>query len=277
MLDKLFTQFLREKQYLENLSPKTIKYYRWVFNRWSDHINEMPDKMNIKEFVISLNQSNLLPFTVNSYIRGMNCFLSWLYENEQTAEHLKIKKIKTGTRGIKTYSDTDLKKILAFHPKTFTDHRLYAMICLMLDCGVRIDECLTLKRESVDLDNLLIKVIGKGDKERLIPIGIECRKYLYKFLKRHESEVVFPSRDGTKIEYKTALDQLKLVSSPMHVSFHKFRHTFASCYVRDGGNVFFLQRILGHSDLQTTKIYIESSIEDLQLTHMKISLLNRLK
>ena len=68
MLDKLFTQFLREKQYLENLSPKTIKYYRWVFNRWSDHINEMPDKMNIKEFVISLNQSNLLPFTVNSYI-----------------------------------------------------------------------------------------------------------------------------------------------------------------------------------------------------------------
>ena len=277
MLEKLFADFLREKEYSDNLSPRTIKYQGWVFNRWRDLVGQFPDKSNVKEFVIKLNESGISPFTVNSYIRGFNSFLTWLHENEHTAEHLKIKKIKTGKRGVKIYSDLELKKILAFRPKTFADKRLYAIICLMIDCGLRIDECLTLRKESVDFDNMLVTVIGKGDKERVVPISIECRKQLYKFLKIHESNYVFPANHGGRIDYKTTLDQLKKTFAPMHVSWHKFRHSFATNYVKDGGNVFYLQRLLGHSDLQTTKIYINESVEDLQLAHKKTSLLSRLK
>ena len=141
LLEKLFAQFIREKTYLDYLSPQTIKYPGWIYNRCKDLIDEFTDKLNTKEFGIKLNESELSPFTINSYARGFNSFLSWLYENEHTSEHLKIKKIKTGTRGIKTYSESELKKILSFRPKTFIDKRLYGFICLMIDCGLRIQEC----------------------------------------------------------------------------------------------------------------------------------------
>ncbi|HEY8559466.1 MAG TPA: tyrosine-type recombinase/integrase [Pyrinomonadaceae bacterium] len=277
MLSKLFAEFIREKQYLNGVSPKTIKYFGYVFSRWNPLIDQFPDKQNIKEFVITLSESGISYFTINSYIRGMNSFLTWLYENEHTPDHLKIKKIKEPKRGLKIYSESELKKILSFRPKTFADHRLYTMICLMIDTGVRIDECLTLRRKEIDLENLLIKVVGKGNKERIVPISLECRKHLFKFLRSHESDYAFPARHGCKVDYKTCLDQLKRTFAPLKVGFHKFRHTFASCYVRDGGNVFYLQRVLGHTDLQTTKIYVADQVEDLKLVHKKTSLLNRLK
>lgn len=277
MLEAQFRNFLREKEYLQGVSPKTIKYFTFVYNRWKEIIGEFPNKMNTKEFVIKLSENKVSPFTINSYIRGMNSFLTWLHENEHTSEHLKIKKIKEGKRGLKTYSDAELKKILSHRPKTFVEHRLYTMICLMIDTGVRIDECLTLKRESIDLENLLVRVTGKGNKERVVPISIECRKQLFKFLRSHEFEYVFPANHGSKIDYKTCLDQLKKMYPHIKIGFHKFRHTFASSYVRDGGNVFYLQRILGHTDLQTTKIYISEQVEDLKLIHKKTSLLTRLK
>lgn len=74
MLDKLFKGFLREKQYLQNVSVNTVKYLGWVFNRWQALIGEFPNKQNTKEFVIELNESNLSRFTINSYIRGTNTF-----------------------------------------------------------------------------------------------------------------------------------------------------------------------------------------------------------
>ena len=96
-MDKLHADFLREKEYLEGLSPNTIKYLGFIYNRWKEKINKFPDKNNLKEFVIQLVESNLSQFTINSYIRGMNSFLTWLHENEHTPEHLKIKKINHWT------------------------------------------------------------------------------------------------------------------------------------------------------------------------------------
>lgn len=74
----LFEKFLREKTYLANLPPRTLQYFRWVFNRWKDLIGEFPDKENIKEFVIKVQESGVATTTANSYIRGFNSFLTWL-------------------------------------------------------------------------------------------------------------------------------------------------------------------------------------------------------
>jgi integrase/recombinase XerD len=75
-MEQLYQQFLREKQYLSNVSPRTIKYLRWVFNRWDDLIDAFPDKQNVKEWVIKLTESGISPSTINSYIRGFNSFLT---------------------------------------------------------------------------------------------------------------------------------------------------------------------------------------------------------
>jgi len=153
------------------------------------------------------------------------------------------------------------------------------MLCLALDTGCRVDELLTLQRTNIDMDNLLIKVYGKGSKERVIPISLECRKILYKFLQRHSFDLCFVSKHGGKVYYRSALDQLKKLGDKVGVSglkWHTLRHSFATAYIRDGGNAFYLQKLLGHSDIQTTQIYVKAQIEDLSLMHKKISLLTRL-
>ncbi len=168
--------------------------------------------------------------------------------------------------------------------QVFTEgqHRFFTMLCLAVDTGCRVDELLSLQRDNIDLDNLLITVTGKGSKERVIPISLEARKALYKFIKKHQFDFVFPTRQGSKVSYRNVLDQLKDVGKELGItgvrlSWHTLRHTFATAYLRDGGNLIYLSRILGHSDVSTTQIYIQNMTEDLSLMHRKVSLLNRLR
>lgn len=74
-MQKIYDQFIREKRFLENLSERTLKYYREVSHIWDKHIGGMPDKQNIKEFVIKIQESGINVYTANSYIRGINAFL----------------------------------------------------------------------------------------------------------------------------------------------------------------------------------------------------------
>lgn len=253
-----------------------------MFHIWNKHIGEFPDKINIKEFVIKIQESGVTPHTTNSYIRGINAFLMWLHENEHTPELLRIKKIKEPEKVLKLFSEAQLKAFLSYKPKTFAKHRLYALTCLLIDTGARIEEVLGLTRADLDFENLFMTVKGKGNKERIIPISIECRKELYKFLKKHDNDLLFPARGSEKWIYRTALQQFKewcaeLGIDDVRTSFHTIRHTFASAYVRDGGNILYLQKQLGHADLSVTKIYVKAQPEDLKLMHKKTSLVTRLK
>jgi integrase/recombinase XerD len=281
-MEKLFQDFLKEKRFLQNLSARTLRYYEWIFNRWQDYVGEFPNKQNIKEFIIKVQESGVSVFTANSYIRGMNAFFTWLHENDRTPEKLRIKKLKEPQRVLKLFSELQLRAFLTYRPKTFAQHRLHALTCVLIDTGCRIDELLSLKRESVDFDNLVILVKGKGDKERIVPISIECRKVLFRYFKMHSYELAFPIRGGDKWTYRTALEQFKdwceeLGITGVRCSFHTIRHTFASAYLRDGGNLIYLQRLLGHADLQSTQIYVNTQPSDLKLMHKKTSLVTKLR
>ena len=280
-MQKLFDQFLREKRFLNNVSPTTLKYYQYVYNRWMDYIGEMPDKQNVKEFVIKIQESGVTVYTANSYIRGMNSILTWLAENEH-CERFRIKKLREAEKVLKLFSESHMKAMLGFKPKTFAEHRLSAMVCFALDTGCRINEMLHLNRDNLNLDDLLATVNGKGDKERIVPISIEVRKILYKFLGSHKFESVFPTVEGQRLSYSTVLKQFNRFCEGLGItgvrhSWHTLRHTFASAYVRDGGNILYLQRILGHADLSVTRIYVKATSDDLTLMHRKTSLISRLK
>jgi len=79
-----------------------------------------------------------------------------------------------------TYSIEDARKILSHKPATRTERRLLAILHLLVDTGARVDEVLSLSRDAVDWSNLLVKLYGKGQKERIVPISIECRKVLFR-------------------------------------------------------------------------------------------------
>jgi integrase/recombinase XerD len=280
---ELFQLFLRERRYIKNSSENTIYFYENSLRAYQRVMGDaFPTKQACQDFVIKMRELGIKPASCNVYIRGMNSFLGWMFENEHLPEKLSIKQLKCEQRVMKTFTDEQLKALVSWKPQTFQERRLHTLICLLIDTGIRIDEALTLQRSKVDFDNLLMTVIGKGAKERLIPISIELRKVLFHFLKRHEFELVFCSRDGGKLLYDNMRRDLQRLLNRLGIegidgSFHAFRRKFAKSYVKNGGNVFYLMKQLGHTSLAMSKRYCEVDAEDLALVHKKASILSRLK
>lgn len=281
MLEDLFKRFVKEKLYLENVSPRTVGFYQQCYKAFKRTVGtDLPNKVTLNDFIIKLREAGNTPGGINVCIRGMNSFLTWLCKNEHLPERLRMKELKTEQKVIPIYSMTELKRFMSFKPKKPSEYRTFALVCLLIDTGTRIDECLTLTKENVDLDNLLIKVRGKGNKERIIPISLECRKVLYKFLQRHKFSLVFCTTHGTKLTYRNAFRDFQLLCKQLGIEgayFHKFRHTFATEYLKNGGSELYLQKCLGHTTLEMTKRYVQISGEDLLQVHHKTSLLSKLR
>lgn len=289
-LDDLFAQFVKERRFLDNVTDKTIQWYWQSWKAYKRTVGtETIDKLVLIEFVVKLRESGISVTSVNVYTRAINSFLSWLYEGRHTADHLKIKQIKEDKKIIQTLSDQQIKALLSWKPKSFYQWRLYAIVCLVLDTGVRIQEALTLERSNLDFENLLITVMGKGKKERIVPMSFELRKVLWKFSKMHDFDRLFTTRRGGKIEYHNTLDDFKSLCEKLSItgvrcSFHTLRHTFAYKYAQSfarmtgsaENGILHLQKQLGHTSLTMVRRYVELQPEDLKAAHTRISILNRL-
>jgi integrase/recombinase XerD len=285
-LNELFERFKREKIYLKNVTKKTLVFYECSFKALIRHLPgdslDALSKQSLNEFVIKLREQGVQPVSINTYISGVNSFFTWLHENEYMETHFKIKKLKVEEKVIKTFTTAHLKQIVMYKPKTFAQRRLYATLCLIIDTGVRIEEALTLKRNMIDFDNMLVTVMGKGQKERTVPISLELRKTLYNFLKLHEREYVFPTSNGNRQLQRNFYKDMnnlckKLGIEGVRISAHTLRHTFAKQYVKNGGNLFYLMKQLGHTNIKMSKRYVELDEADLSEMHLRTSLLSRLK
>ncbi len=279
----LFEQFLKERTYIKNVSQTTLDFYRSSFKAYQKIIDSatLPTKQDLTKFVTGMREQGLKPVSCNTYIRGINSFLTWLYENEYIPEHLKIKQLKCEQKVMKTFNGKELRLIISYKPRKALV-KIHTLVLLGLDTGCRINELLTLTRDKIDLDNLLISVIGNGSKERVVPISFDCRKVLYKYLQSHQHKLVFCTKNGGKLSYNNARrDYQKLLLTvgveKCDQSFHSLRRLFAEQYVRHGGNLFYLMTVMGHSDIQTTKQYVRVDSEALQETHLKTSILSRVR
>ncbi len=211
----------------------------------------------------------------NSAIRAINAYLKWF-----GSPH-RVLYLKEDQRVLSTFKLPDIKKLVSYKPKNFYQHRLHLLILVLLDTGCRIDEVLSLRVAGCDLDNLLFTVTGKGRKQRRIPFSFELRRVLSRFLRSFPSDLVFATRKnggGRKLGRRIVLRDVKLLCRRLGISspertLHAFRHTFAVNYLRKGGSVFHLQKVLGHSTLEMTRRYANLMTEDLQAIHQKVTLL----
>ena len=146
---------------------------------------------------------------------------------------------------------------------------------------MRISEALGIQREDIDLNNMLIRVTGKGNKQRLVPMSLELRKQLFRWLQKCPKDFVFGTRSGTKMTVRNFQRDFKAICAKLKItdvrcSPHTLRHTFAVSYLRAGGNLFYLSKILGHTSVKTTERYLQSlQPQDLQAVHDRLSLLTR--
>lgn len=276
-MDKLFEQFLREKNYLANLQPRTLDIYQQTFNRYFRNMGK--SKSSVQECVIQMKERGLADTTINIAIRNINSFLTWLYENEHTTEHLKLKQLRQEKKTLQGYSDVEIKKLVSYRPSSFSQHRIHTLICLLAETGIRIEEALPLLVANIDFDNFLLVVKGKGNKQRVVPFGVELRRVLFRLTKKHNQPYLFATRTGTRLSYHNAMKGLLRVCEALKVEsrgFHGFRRFYAKNFVQHGGDVFTLQRLMGHADLKTTQVYVDVRTEDLKLAHKQTSILGRL-
>jgi integrase/recombinase XerD len=266
-----FSLFIRERQYLHNVTPATVEWYKHSF-KWLR--TESPTEKELKDAVMRMREKRLKATGCNSVIRAINAYLKW------SGSPHRVLCLKEDQRVLPTFSLPDIKKLLSYRPKPkFYQRRLHLLILVLLDAGCRIDEVLTLRAANCDLDNLLFSVTGKGRKQRKIPFSFELRRHLSRFLvDLHPEQLIFATRHGRKLGRRNVLRDVKLLCgllgvTPPERTLHAFRHTFAVHYLRKGGSVFHLQKVLGHSTLEMTRRYANLLTEDLQAVHQKISLL----
>jgi integrase/recombinase XerD len=110
------------------------------------------------------------------YARTLNSYLSWLHAEGRCPDRLRIKLLRNPPKPYLTFSDADLRRLIAHRPTRWAELRAWTMAILLLDTGIRITEALTLRREDVDLDGLTIRVLGKGRRVRLVPFSTHCRR-----------------------------------------------------------------------------------------------------
>jgi integrase/recombinase XerD len=269
-------EFIRERQYLKAVSPKTIIWYGCSFKAFE---GALESKEAVRQRIVELRQRNVSPITVNSYLRCINAYFMWLHE-EHGKDLVRIPKLKEEQKILATFSPSAIRSMVSYKAGP-SERRLHTLVCLLFDTGLRISEALSLTKESVDLDNLAIKVHGKGGKHRLVPFSLELRKVLWRWRQRGapgpDSGLLFATRNNTQITVRNFLREFKTLGTKLGISGvrlspHTCRHTFACEYLRRGGNLEFLRRILGHSSILTTQKYLRSlGVADLQAAHEGLS------
>src|SRR6185436_1910349 len=105
----------------------------------------------------------------------------WLHQEGHSPQAVRLQPLKLGKRLLAVHDDRTLKFILGYRPKTFVQWRVYAVACTLLDTGCRIDELLTARVSDFDFDNLLLTMVGKGRKQRKVPMSVELRRLLFRY------------------------------------------------------------------------------------------------
>ena len=227
--------------------------------------------------------------TVNIRLRALKAAFNWLYREGRLKENpfAGIRPLRVPKQYPKVLAESEvlaLVKAARSQATTPTGKRNYAMLLTLLDAMLRLQELIDLELADVNLQARSLRVRhGKGDKERIVFMGRRLTKAMRDWLavRGHVpgSDWVFISRSGEKLDKRNVqriLERLGRKAGGVKVSPHMLRHTGATLYIRNGGDPFSLQRLLGHSDIQTTMIYVHMAGSALREAHARASPVDRL-
>jgi site-specific recombinase XerD len=279
------------------LSPYTIRDYVTTFNKFVRFLNEDPplEDINVIQVEKFLAIQPVSKKTVLNYHIGLSALWTWAFEEGLVKEHLihKVRRIKPEKKAIKPYSEDDIKNMInalnqtlvysrpgkreSFHRLPDTD-RNRAILYLLLDTGIRASELINLQINQADLRNRRIFVMGKGSKERTIPFSPRTGQIIWKYLTQRKEDsfgdLLFTTREGRQLTRSRLLRIITTIgkrAGVMKTNVHRFRHTFAVNYLRNGGDAYSLQMMLGHSTLEMVKTYLALAQADLDANHLQAS------
>lgn len=277
---------------LKNLSPHTIDFYRQMLRKLLCFIDahhpdiplDMIDHHILREYIANL-QERYSPRSVNHHIKVLKIIFKFMVEEGVISENpsRKISKLKVDQAVIPTFTDDQIKAMLKVTKgqRELPGLRNNTLITLLFDTGCRISELLNLRVKDVQFDEKILNVSGKGGRGRVVPFGQRSLITLVKYLNKRnrlfgEDGFLFLVRSGRQLSLRMADKTIERIGKKGNVenvrlSAHTFRHTFAKNWLMNGGDIFSLQKILGHSTLEMVRNYVNMTFRDIQSQHNKFS------
>lgn len=296
MAFKSFYDYLAlEKKYSEH----TVIAYKNDLEVFQSFIQEGFDQEDItdvnysqiRSWIIQLVESNVSNRTINRKISALNSYFKFLQKIEQITTNplAKHKALKTSKKIQIPFSEKEISTVLndLNFDDTFEGLRDKLIIELFYSTGIRRVELVQLKLTDVDLSQQTVKILGKRNKERLMPLLDSVVDAIQKYLNKrnqieiiHDTEVLFLTKKGHKIYetlvYRIINDYFSKASHKVKKSPHILRHSFATHLLNQGADLNAVKELLGHSSLAATQIYTHASIAELKEVHSKAHPRNKL-
>lgn len=217
--------------------------------------------------------------TINNYIRNIKVFFNYLEEEHIINDNplRRIKQLKQVVEKKEPLRMEEVRKLLrAFNTTTFHGYRDYMTTKLLLSVGARIGETLSLKVDDLDFrNNTILFKDTKNKKEKLSymtpKLSSEMKKWISYKERYSNSDYLFPTTNNTKMSVQNFEQNLKRISKQIgiQVNPHKLRYTFANDFLKAGGSIYVLSKLLDHSSVQVTEIYLNFSRDDIRQEYLK--------
>ena len=283
MNEKAIIRYFEHLKYEKKLSENTQNSYQEELMTIIDFFhNKSPltyTSCDINQFLKYLDDKHYQSTTKAHYITVLNNFYLFCikegYLNKNPCENIFMPKLTKHLPDILNYEEID--RLLDIPLNNAYDYRTKAMLELNYACGLRVSELTHLKLQDIDYQNEILKIIGKGSKERIVPYNQTSKKFLLKYIndyrknlikKGKNCDYVFLNNLGTGISRQGYFKILKQCATKANIkktiSPHTLRHSFATHLLENGADLRVIQEFLGHSDISTTQIYTHLSQEKIK-------------
>ncbi len=278
-LEKDVEAYLKTVQYEQQLTKNTEKAYESDLKQYVLYLREQGiTKSNqitgkdIEAYLNTLAKKKEKPSTIAHHLTSIKNFHKFLLRSDKIKKDvsLLIERPKLRKALPKTLSQEEVNKLLEIPLNDVFDYRNKAMLELLYGSGLRISELISLTFQDIDLENNIIRIYGKGRKERIVPLGDYAMEAIEKYvtyrpqlLKHGPNDYLFLNNHGKPITRQGCFKMLKSLLKEKNIredaSPHTLRHSFATHLLEGGADLRAIQELLGHKDIATTKIYTHVS------------------
>ena len=273
-LDKALEQYLVHIQINEGLSMRTVRSYESDLNQYLEYLKEedINDTKKIKDHIIedfllaqSITKTATSLSRMSASIRSFHHYLAFMFDEQDPSLNLEVHR---GNKTLPIFCTVEeINRLMSSFEDTIPQDALdHAILEIIYACGLRVSEAVSLTVNRVDLETGFVRVLGKGNKERIVPIAtgsIPVIKHYFLVVRtlylKKKTNLFFINKFGRKVTTRYVELMLKSkcneVGIKKHITPHKLRHSYATHLLQGGADLRSIQEMLGHSDIKTTEIY----------------------